>query len=329
MSTPWISVIVPARNAASTLSACLGAICEAGATAGPIELVVADNGSTDTTAAIAAAHGGTVLSLPDMRVSAVRNRAAQMAQAPLLAFIDADHVLGTGWFEAAGHIFADERIAAAGAEYVTPRDGTWVQRIYDRLRQHRSGAHDVTWLPSGNLAVRSDVFRQVGGFDEGLETCEDVDLCRRLAAAGGRLVADPGLVSVHLGDPRTLGAVYLGELWRGRDNLRVTLRSPRNLRSVLSALQPLATVIVLVAAIVLALADSSRALEWLLAGIGLVLLASIPRTLQMAMRGADRGPAALAQCVAVAVAFDLGRAAAIVARATHGTRAQASEALTS
>jgi GT2 family glycosyltransferase len=329
MSAPWISVIVPARNAASTLAACLGSIREAGATADAVELLVADNGSTDTTAAVAAVHGSSVLSLPDIRVSAVRNRAAQVARAPLLAFIDADHVLGTGWFEAARHIFADERIAAAGAEYLAPRDGTWVQRTYDRLRQHRTVSQDVRWLPSGNLLIRSDVFRQVGGFDEGLETCEDVDLSRRLAAAGSRLVADPRLVSVHLGDPRTLGAVCLGELWRGRDNLRVTLRPPRHLRSILSALQPLTTVIVLVAAIALALADSSRALQWLLAGIGLVLLASIPRILQMATRGADRGPGTLMRCIAVALAFDLGRAAAIVARATHGTRGQAREALTS
>ena len=65
----------------------------------------------------------------------------------------------------------------------------------------------------------------------------------------GRLVADEALASVHYGDPRTLRAVYAGEKWRGRDNLRVTLRPPMNLRSALSALQPLVTVAVLVAAI--------------------------------------------------------------------------------
>jgi GT2 family glycosyltransferase len=329
MSAPWISVIVPARNAASTLGACLGSIREAASTSEGVELFVADNGSTDSTRAIAAADGSTVLSLPDIRVSAVRNRAAQVAQAPLLAFIDADHVLGPGWFAAARHIFADEDIAAAGAEYLTPGDGTWVQRTYDRLRRHLDAAADVTWLPSGNLVIRSDEFRKIGGFDEGLETCEDVDLCRRLAAARSRLVADPRLVSVHLGDPRTLSAVYLGEMWRGRDNLRVTLRPPRNLRSMLSALQPLATIVVVVAAVALALADTPRAFRWLSLGAGLVVAASIPRMLQMAVRGADRSPASLIQIVAVALAFDLGRASAIVARATHGARAQAPEVLTS
>jgi GT2 family glycosyltransferase len=320
MTTPWISVIVPARNAASTLGACLASIRDASATTGPIELLVADNGSTDRTAALAAEAGATVVSLPGLRVSAVRTRAAQQAGAPVLAFIDADHVLGADWFTAARRLLAEPRIAAVGAEYEAPRNGTWVQRTYDRLRSRHSGAADVTWLPSGNLAIRTDVFQAIGGFDETLETCEDVDLCRRLTRSG-RLVAADTLVSVHQGDPRTLRAVFAGELWRGRDNLRVTFRRPLNLRSTLSALQPLVTVLALAAAVLLMLADWRHLLRYAGAAVAFVLLASLPRTTQMIVRGADRSLAAFGQCLAVALAFDLGRAAAIVLRARHRTRA--------
>jgi Glycosyl transferase family 2 len=326
MTAPWISVIVPARNAASTLAACLTSIRDASAATGAIELVVADNGSTDQTAAVAAAAGATVLSLPGLRVSAVRNQAARLAQAPLLAFIDADHVLGRDWFTVARRLLAEPRIAAIGAEYEAPRDGTWVQRAYDRLRQRRSGTADVTWLPSGNLAIRADVFKEIGGFDETLETCEDVDLCRRLTVAAGRLVADEALASVHYGDPRTLGAVFTGEMWRGRDNLRVTFRPPMNLRSTLSALQPLVTVALLVVAMLLMLVDWRHAPQFALAAGAFLLLASLPRTAQMAARGPDRSLPVLAQCLVVAIAFDLGRAAAIVLRATHATRATVAEA---
>jgi hypothetical protein len=329
MTAPWISVIVPARNAASTLGACLTSIREASAGTGPIELVVADNGSTDPTAAVAAAAGATVISLPGLRVSAVRNRAARQAQAPVLAFVDADHVLGREWFTRARSLFAEPEIAAVGAEYVTPDHATWVQRTYDRLRQHRPGTSDVTWRPSGNLAIRAEVFQRIGGFDETLETCEDVDLCRRLTTSAGRLVADEALASVHHGDPRTLRAVCTGEMWRGRDNLRVTLRPPMNPRSALSALQPLVTVTLLAAAVLLTLVDWRRAPQYLIAAGAFIVIASLPRALQMAMRGSDRSPMALLQCVVVAIAFDLGRAAAIVLRATHATRATIAEAQSS
>jgi GT2 family glycosyltransferase len=324
----WISVIIPARNAGATLEACLGSIREASAKTGPVELLVADNGSTDATAAIAKRLGATVLSVPGLRVSAVRNRAARTAQAPLLAFVDADHRVGPAWFEAVRNAFADTSIVAAGAEYVAPDDATWVQRTYDRLRLHRPGRHDVTWLPSGNLAIRADVFQRIGGFDESLETCEDVDLCRRLVVTG-RLVADEALASVHYGDPRTLRAVYAGEKWRGRDNLRVTLRPPMNLRSALSALQPLVTVAVLVAAAFLILVDWRRTLQYVMAAGAFAVLGSLPRALQMFVRGRRRSPLALVRCLVVAIAFDFGRAAAIVVRATHATRATVAEARSS
>ena len=320
MTTPWISVIVPARNAASTLGACLASIRAASVATGPIEVVVADNGSTDRTAAVASADGATVVSLPGLRVSAVRNRAARQARAPVLAFIDADHVLGKDWFTAVRRLMAEPQIAAVGAEYEAPGDGTWVQRTYDRLRQRRSGAVDVAWLPSGNLAIRADVFQQIGGFDESLETCEDVDLCRRLTLSAGRLVAADTLVSVHQGDPRTLRAVFAGEMWRGRDNLRVTFRTPVSLRSMLSAVQPLVTVVVVVTALLLMIGDWRHALRYASAAGAFVVLASLPRTVQMAARGRDRSIGALVQCLVVALAFDLGRAAAVVFRATHSTR---------
>jgi hypothetical protein len=324
----WISVIVPARNASATLDGCLASILDASVTTGPIELFVADNGSTDATAAIAKARGATVLALPGLRVSALRNRAARVARAPVLAFVDADHRLAPAWFEAARSALADPTVVAAGAEYLTPGDATWVQRTYDRLRQHRPGTNDVSWLPSGNLAIRADVFRRIGGFDETLETCEDVDLCRRLAATG-RLVADEALASVHYGDPRTLRAVYAGEVWRGRDNLRVTFRAPMNLRSTLSALQPLITVTFLAAAVVLTLVDWRYAPQYVSAAVAFVVIASLPRALQMAARGRRPSPVVLLQCLLVAIAFDLARAVAIVVRATHDTRAAIAEARSS
>ena len=321
----WISVIIPARNASATLEACLSSIHAASAAVGPIEVLVADNGSVDETVAIATAQGATILRLPGLPVSAVRNRAAHVACAPLLAFIDADHQVGSTWFQAVREALANPAVVAIGAEYTTPDHPTWVQRTYDRLRHHRPGRHDVTWLPTGNLAIRADVFRRIGGFDETLETCEDVDLCRRLTSSTGRLIADDALVSIHQGDPRTLRDVVAGEMWRGRDNLRVTLRPPLNLRSALSALQPLVTVTVLAAAVLLTLADWRHALRYAVAAGAFVILASLPRTVQMVARGSDRSIAALAQCVAVAVAFDLGRAAAIILRVSHTTRAAVAE----
>jgi hypothetical protein len=47
------------------------------------------------------------------------------------------------------------------------------------------------------------------------------------------------MVNVHHGDPATLGALFRGELWRGRGNLAVSFRSPMTLRELPSAITPI------------------------------------------------------------------------------------------
>jgi GT2 family glycosyltransferase len=316
-----LSIVIPARNAAADLERCLRAINRSAAAAETaVDVVVANNGSLDNTAEVARRQDARVLDVPDAAVSAVRNQAAKAIRTPIVAFVDADQEVSAGWVEAAVMGLAEANVDAVGADYRSPPSPTWVQRAYDALRRRPARRCETSWLPSGNLVIRRDAFLSVGGFDESLETCEDVDLCRRLHAAGRRVVAEPDLVSVHHGDPRTLGALFRGEMWRGRDNLRVTLRSPRDIRSVLSALQPLTTVLVAIAALAASLAAPGFALT-LLAGFGaFLILASIPRAIQMWTRVKPRSPAALIECAVVALTFDTARALALVVRASHAVR---------
>ena len=318
--TPRLSVVVPVRNGAESLGRCLASIARAAAVAGGgVEVIVADNGSVDGSPRVARDHHARVISVPGVRVSVVRNRAARTSDAPIVAFVDADHEVGPGWVKAALAALADPGVVAAGSDYLPPPRPTWVQQTYDALRAHAPGRRDVEWLPSGNLAIRRAALLRTGGFDETLETCEDVDLCRRLTALG-RIVSDDRMASVHHGDPATLGAVFLGELWRGRDNVRVSLRAPRSTRSLLTAVQPVATVAGAAALLTAAVARPSLAPRVLPALAGFVLLASAPRVVLMWRRAGGVGWTRRLQCAALALTFDLGRAAALVVRAGHRVR---------
>lgn len=316
-----LSIVVPARNAASDLERCLRAINRsAAAVSAAVEVLVADNGSVDDTPGVARRQDARVLEVPGLAVAAVRNRAARAIRAPLVAFVDADQEVSAGWVEAAVAGLAEPDVDAVGAEYRSPPSPTWVQRTYDALRRRPATRSDAAWLPSGNLVVRRAAFLDVGGFDETLETCEDVDLCRRLLATGHRVVAEPGLVSIHHGDPRTLGALFRGELWRGRDNLRVTLRSPRTVRSILSAAQPVVTLAAAALAVIAVVALPGLRMAALAAFGGFLVAASMPRALQMWIRTRPRRLRALAECAAVAFTFDVARALALVTRADHAVR---------
>lgn len=322
-----VSFVIPVRDDAARLRACLARIAEGAPAGTAVEVIVADNGSTDDSVEVARQAGARVLSLPGLRLGELRNRAAAEARGAILAFVDADHEIVAEWIPAAVDALgrrADDDVAAVGAPCHPPSPGTWVQRFYDRLRRHPATQEDVTWLGSGNMAVRRDVFDEVGGFDTSLETCEDVDLCRKLRARGYRLLSDHRMGNVHHGDPRTLKQVFYGELWRGRDNIRVSLRPPVAARTLMSAALPMAN---LAAAALLAagLLSTTRAglvaSAWALAF--LVAIVALRALLMLTSAARSMSARDLPKALAVAAAYEAGRALALAGRFGHRRRRKA------
>jgi glycosyltransferase involved in cell wall biosynthesis len=324
-----VSFVIPVRNDPVRLRRCLTTIRANAPTNARVEIVVADNGSTDDTPDVARSFGARVLSLPGLSVAALRNRAAMEAQGEVLAFVDADHEIDPEWVASAVDALSEDGVAAVGALCFAPSDGTWVQRGYDALRGRTEGRSDVEWLGSGNMAVRRDLFDNVGGFDVSLETCEDVDLCSRLRQAGLRVRGDDRLRNVHLGDPSTLGKLWRSELWRGRDNLRVSLRYGITLRGLPSILIPIVELACLIA---WPLAMLGLFLTVLLRGdllvavlLSVISLASshvlvaltLLRVVRMARWVPQRSALDLARAFIVAGTYDLARAVALLARARH------------
>lgn len=322
-ATPRVSFVIPVRNGAADLPRCLSSIAANGDPADQVEIVVVDNGSSDASGEIARGSGARVIDCPELRVGACRNAGAAAASGDVLAFVDADNEVAPGWVHACTRAFQEHGVGVAGYPYRAPVDATWVQRMYDSLRAKSPERSDVAWLGAGNLAIRRAVFDEVGGFDERLEACEDVQLCQSVRRAGYRVVSEPGMDSVHHGDPRTLSDLFFGELWRGRDNLRVSLRGPLTIRTVPSVLLPVVGL-----GCVALLAVGVMAWPWIgaalaaLAGLGLVAIATL-KALVIITRGRLTNPLHWIQGFVVAATYETARALSLVSSATHRTRAQA------
>ena len=314
---PLVSFVIPVRNDAIRLRRCLSSIVGNEYPRELIEIIVVDNGSTDGSASAAREHSAIVIRSANSSVAALRNKGARAALGSIIAFVDSDHEIDRYWIETAVDVLAAADVAATGAPYLTQPGPNWVQQQYDGLRDRPLRREDVSWLGSGNFAVKRSAFERVGGFDASLIACEDVDLCNRLIRAGCRIVADPNLRSVHFGDPRTLRALFFGELWRGRDNLRVTFNGPRTFRHLRSAIVPIIDLICLAGSVAALIAGRPT-----LAAV-LLTVALIPagwRAGVMISRQLHRNAIVAAQAIAVAVVFDLARALALIARGSHRAR---------
>src|SRR5438128_4978519 len=98
------SVIIPAHNEEKYLPRLLDSIEVArsnySAGAKEIEVIVANNQSTDRTAEVALAHGARVVNVERRRIAAARNGGARAAAGEILCFIDADSAVHPQTFDA-------------------------------------------------------------------------------------------------------------------------------------------------------------------------------------------------------------------------------------
>jgi rSAM/selenodomain-associated transferase 2 len=177
-----LNVVVPALNAARTLSATLRAL-EEGRRSGLVsEILVVDGGSRDETVAVArTGHARVVESGAGRGLQLVTGAAA--ARSPWLLFLHADTVLGEGWTEVVQNFIetpgSEDRAAVFrfALDDADPR-----ARRIEALARWRGRALALPYGDQGLLISRR-LYDALGGFRP-LALMEDVDFVRRIGRRG-------------------------------------------------------------------------------------------------------------------------------------------------
>lgn len=208
-----VSVVIPVFNPGRALGDQLEALAGQSGFEEPWEVVLADNGCTDGSLQSALDHERPELDLRVIDATArrgpahARNRGAAEARGDWIAFCDSDDVVAPNWL-------AELWQARHGGGLVTgPCDVTLLNE--PALQLARGGpeygatlldgpCEFLPFAPSCNLFVSRETFERLGGWDEGLAYCEDVDFSWRAQLRGTRL---------HFADEAVVHYRYRKSVW--------------------------------------------------------------------------------------------------------------------
>lgn len=190
-----VSVVIPALNAESTISACLSSLRSQSLR--PAEIILSDSGSSDRTVEIAKRMGAKVV-FPGRKKSrsAARNAGWRAAHCPVVAFCDADTIFGHGWLSLTAGVLGGFDAVADRRAVHEPKT------FYLRLLQANYDLNYKNYTPFCAWVMKRGVLEATGGFNESLNVAEERDLGRRMLAAGFTIGFEPRAVQFHAGTPR-------------------------------------------------------------------------------------------------------------------------------
>ncbi len=219
---PTLSVAICTRNRPATLRRCLDSLFPLQEQYG-FELLVIDNAPSDNATADFVKSSGRVRYIVEERpgLDFARNRAMTEATGQLLAYLDDDVVVDAGWRAGLEEAWRENPDAAAFTGLVMPLMlETTAQVLFEKRKGFRRGFDKKRFgqrlpgnplYPCGagifgagcNMAFRRDVLREIGGFDEALDTGAplpgggDLDIFYRTIRAGYPLVYQPSFMVFH------------------------------------------------------------------------------------------------------------------------------------
>ncbi len=206
MNIPRFSVVIPTFNRPVQLTRALAALARSEHPRNAFEVIVVDDGGSEPLEwAVTAFRSGMDVRLVRQSrkgPAAARNRGSELSNYEFLAFTDDDCEPAAGWLPHFARSLQRSPESLAGGQTVNGL----TKNIYSTASQfilemayayYNSNPIQPRFFAAHNLAMRADLFRKLGGFDEDFRASEDRELCNRWQHRGLALLYEPGAVVEH------------------------------------------------------------------------------------------------------------------------------------
>lgn len=195
-----VTIVIPAHNEQATLRACLQTVLAQAQPPQDYEIIVVDDGSTDSLSTSPWNDRIHLISQERRGAAAARNAGLRQAKGEIVVFLDADCLPQPGWLTAMLAPFADPDVMGVSGRVDTLQTGIlprFIQYEYDQRFQRLQAHLNIDFVTSATGAYRRRVLLEMGGFCEDFLGAEDVELSFRLAELGYALRYAPDAVVFH------------------------------------------------------------------------------------------------------------------------------------
>ena len=197
---PRVSVVVCTHNGARTIRDTLEAFTHLEYP--DFEVIVVDDGSTDTVPQIVAEYNVRLISTANCGLSAARNTGWQEATGEIVAYIDDDAYPDPHWLHYIAYRFLQGDWVGVGGPNIAPPGDGWIAECV--ANAPGGPVHvlvsdiEAEHIPGCNMAFRREALAAIDGFDVRYRAAgDDVDLCWRLEERGGKIGFHAGAMNWH------------------------------------------------------------------------------------------------------------------------------------
>jgi len=212
---PEVSIVIPVYNKWPYTAACLNSLADATGSRS-FEVIVVDDGSSDESETMLRGIDGLTYVRNEQNLGFVGscNRGAGLARGAFLVMLNNDTEVTSGWLDelietleqepgaglvGARLVYPDGRLQESGGIIFHDGSGWNYGREDDPEKPAYNYLREVDYCSGACIALRTGLFRELGGFDELFAPAyyEDTDLAFRVRQAGLKVFVQPASTVIH------------------------------------------------------------------------------------------------------------------------------------
>jgi glycosyltransferase involved in cell wall biosynthesis len=227
-SYPFCSIVIPALNEEEFIERCLLSLNDQTYPRDRYEIIVVDNGSSDSTRSIAEQHANRVFEKLDANVGAVRNHGVLKSKGEILICTDSDCLFDRSWIESGVNLLIKNPNHVFGGGLKSGDHATWIEKYWLLNDDGKNTSQQKDLMGSCIFSWRQD-FLNAGYFPEDITSGEDTCLSNSFSSNKIIIRIKKEISVVHLGNAKNIISFAKRQIWHSENyikNFKDSLKDP-------------------------------------------------------------------------------------------------------